>query len=863
MDRILIRGARQHNLRNVDLDLPRDRLVVITGVSGSGKTSLAFDTLFAESQRRYVEALSPYVRQTLGRLPAPDVDEIEGLSPAIALEQKGLSGNPRSTVGTLTEIHDYLRLLFSRLGTLHCPRCGIPVKAWTIPAMAGEIGAHFPEGSRLLVLAPLGEVKERDLGTILRKLGRDGFARVRVDGRVLELDPPPALPRRPAHRLEVVVDRVVLAKEKAARLLDSLETAAKVGHGVAGVAPPEGEPVYFSEDHRCLSCGESYPEPSPSLFSFHHPAGACPVCKGLGRQLTGDRRVDLRLLSSGGEEGENEAEGSGGAEAPDLETLPGCPACSGTRLNDVARSVLVRGSGIHQVLALPVTGLREWLESFDLPPTEARIAERPVREMLERLESMRDLGLEYLTMERSASTLSGGEAQRIRLTQQVGSRLSGVLYVLDEPSIGLHPADHERLLGVLDRLRADGNSLIVVEHDRETILRADHVVDMGPGAGEEGGKVLYAGPPGGLADAPGSVTGAYLSGRRRISNPARVEPFSKGALTVRGASGHNLRGVTVEFPLGCLVCVTGVSGSGKSTLVLDTLHRALAGRLHGLKAPPAPFESIEGAEGIRKVVLVDQYSMGRTPRSSPATATGIFDLIRKLYAQLPESRARGYTANRFSYNAKGGRCESCKGEGLQRVPMFFLPDLFLTCPVCEGSRYRRETLDVTFKGRSIASVLEMSLKDALGFFENLPSIRRKIETLVEVGLGYLKLGQSATTLSGGEAQRVKLATELSRKAAGDGLYILDEPTTGLHFRDIERLLHILRRLVALGHTVIVIEHHTELIACADWIVDLGPGGGGDGGRVVFAGTPDEVARADGSLTGRYLARALDRASGLP
>ena len=851
MDLIRIYGARQHNLKNVDLDIPRLKFTVITGVSGSGKSSLAFDTLFAEGQRRYVEALSTYARQFLQNVGAPLVDNIEGLSPSIAIEQKGLPRNPRSTVGTLTEIHDHLRLLYARLGTIHCPDCSIPVRAHTIPQMVREIYDEWPEGSRLLVVSPLAEIKERELSGLLKRLRRDGFARIRLDGKVFELEPLPALPRRPAYRLEIVIDRLILRDRIDRRLTDSLELASGMGGGLAGVVRQDGVEKLFSARLRCASCGREFPEPFPGLFSFQHPSGMCLACKGLG--VAGPEDDESVDTSRTGEDPLGTRQDRSDPYVPESP----CPLCGGARLNEIARSVRLGGLGIHELAALPVPGVRDWLEHLDLSPTRAQIAERPIREILRRLGNMDELGLAYLTLARSSHTLSGGEAQRIRLAHQTGSALSGILYVLDEPSIGLHPRDHRRLLSVLFRLRDTGNTVVVVEHDRETILRADYVVDMGPGAGTLGGEVVFNGSPEDLVKDTTSLTGLYLSGRKQIPIPARRHAFDRGSLVVAGARGHNLKGITVSFPLGCITCVTGVSGSGKSTLVLQTLYRALARDLYGSKAPPAPFDRIENAGTVRKVVLVDQAPIGRTPRSTPATYSGLFDLIRGLFSHLPESRARGYGPNRFSFNVRGGRCETCKGEGLQRIEMFFLPDVYVMCPACGGSRYNRETLDILFKGKSIAEILEMTVQEAAPIFESFPALRAKLDTLFEVGLGYLRLGQPATTLSGGEAQRVKLAAELSRKASGGTLYILDEPTTGLHFDDVQKLLHVLQRLADLGHTVITIEHHPDVIKTADYVIDLGPEGGDQGGEVVATGTPEEVAEVTSSYTGQYLKQVLN------
>jgi excinuclease ABC subunit A len=843
MKQITIRGARQHNLKNIDLDLPRLKLIVITGVSGSGKSSLAFDTLYAEGQRRYMESLSTYARQFLQRLDAPQVDAIEGLSPAIAIEQKGLPQNPRSTVGTLTEIYDYLRLLYARLGTVYCPACNAPVRAYTIPQMVHEV-FDWPEGSRLLILAPLGKVKEKELPKALLRLRRDGFVRVRINGKIFELDPPPALPRQPDYDTDVVVDRIILNTDKSRRLSDALELASRIGQGSVRAVRTEGGEKSFSERFRCDLCGQEMTEPTPSLFSLHHPSGACTACNGLG--------YSAQSLQSSVDNDDDEETS---ASAPPEEWSV-CPECRGSRLNERARSVRLGELGIHEISHLPICDLRDWLVKLALSPTESQIASRPKQEILHRLDALEELGLPYLSLDRSVHTLSGGEGQRIRLANQISAPLSGVLYVLDEPSIGLHPRDHEKLLHILFRLRDAGNTVVVVEHDAQTILQSDYVVDIGPGAGTHGGNVVFSGTPDVLLKDSESLTGLYLSGRKSITIPRRRKPFSQGMLRLTGARGNNLKSIDVSFPLGCLICITGVSGSGKSTLVLDTLYKALSRQLYNSHASPEPFDRIDGAEAIHKIIHVDQSPLGRTPRSNPATSTGLFSLVRQLYSQIPEARARGYGANRFSFNVKGGRCEVCKGEGAQRVDMAFLPDVYVTCPACLGTRYNRETLEILFKGKSIAEMLDMTVHQAAGFFENQPLIRHKLEVMQEVGLGYLRLGQPATMLSGGEAQRVKLARELSRKTRMKALYLMDEPTTGLHFDDIEKLLHVLQKLVDAGHTVILIEHNLDVIKTADYVIDLGPEGGEAGGFVVADGTPEEVAEVDASYTGRYLRQAL-------
>jgi excinuclease ABC subunit A len=863
MDWMVIRGARQHNLKNIDLSLPRNRFIVITGVSGSGKSTLAFDTIFAEGQRRYLEALSTRTRQFMQRLDTPKVDAVEGLSPAIAVGQGRSTRNPRSTVGTLTEIHDFLRLLYARLGVFHCPTCGSPVRAHTIPRMVQEITDSWPAGTRLLILGPAGILREGELPRILSKFRRDGFARVRLEDRIYELDPPPLVPRRTHYKAEVVVDRLILGPDKTKRLADALELASKIGRGVTGVAKVDGEEKHFSELHNCLSCGRQMPEPAPSLFSFNHPSGACPSCRGLG-YLVEDSGKGSAWAAEATSHDALDPEAQSASLTPFHRPFSGndsvCPDCEGSRLNEIARSVRLGDLPIQEASRLPVTALGKWLGNLPFTPAQSRIAQGPNAEILNRLKSLQELGLGYLTLERSAPTLSGGEMQRLRLAHQISTPLSGVLYVLDEPSIGLHPRDHDRLLRILQQLRDKGNTVIVVEHDRETILKADFIVDMGPGAGVQGGEVIFSGPPEALIQDPASLTGSYLSGQRRITVPKRRTPFEQGAITLVGAGGHNLKRITVSFPLGCVTCVTGVSGSGKTTLVMHTLYRTLARHLYRSKMQPSPCERLENADAFRRVILVDQTPLGRSSHSTPATYSGAFSAIRELFAKLPEARARGYGSKRFSFNVKGGRCESCRGEGAKNIDMLFLPDVSVTCPDCEGRRYNRETLHIQFKGHSIADILDMTVAEAFGLFGNIPAIAHKLGVLIEVGLGYLQLGQSATTLSGGEAQRVKLAVELSRRNPGTALYILDEPTIGLHFADIQRLLHVLQRLVDQGHTVIMIEHHPEVIKTADYVVDLGPEGGDQGGYLVATGTPEEIAENEISHTGRFLRQILEQST---
>ncbi len=946
MDAIRIRGARTHNLKNLNLDLPRNRLVVITGLSGSGKSSLAFDTLYAEGQRRYVESLSAYARQFLELMEKPDVDLIEGLSPAISIEQKAASHNPRSTVGTVTEIHDYLRLLFARVGTPYCPDHAVPLQAQSVAQMVDHVLA-LPADTKLMILAPVVAGRKGEQADLLDELRAQGFARLRIDGVVHEIDTLPKLARTTKHTIDVVVDRLKARPDQKQRLAESFETALRHADGRAlavetGVDGRGGAEHVFSAKFACPVCGYSLPELEPRLFSFNNPMGACPGCDGLGAiQFFDPKRIVAHpelSLASGAIRGwdrrnqfyfqmltslaahfqfdveraffklpENVQEVvlNGTKEKiafsylnergrtfirehafegviPNLErryketdsivvreelakylnTKP-CPQCEGTRLKREARNVKVGPDGgeraIYEVSALPLRDGLAFFRSLELPGAKRAIAEKIVGEIAARLTFLVNVGLEYLTLDRSAETLSGGEAQRIRLASQIGSGLTGVMYVLDEPSIGLHQRDNGRLLATLKHLRDLGNTVIVVEHDEEAIRAADHVVDMGPGAGERGGELVAQGTPDEIVRNDASLTGQYLAGKRSIPLPARrLRPDGKRVLTVRGARGNNLKGGDVDLPVGLFVCVTGVSGSGKSTLINDTLYAAVARELYGASAEPAPHDAIEGLNHFDKVISVDQSPIGRTPRSNPATYTGVFTPIRDLFAGTPAARERGYGAGRFSFNVKGGRCEACQGDGVTKVEMHFLPDVYVPCDVCHGRRYNRETLEILYRGRNIQQALEMTVAQALEFFDAVPAVRQKLATLADVGLGYIKLGQPATTLSGGEAQRVKLALELSKRDTGRTLYILDEPTTGLHFHDIELLLGVLHRLRDHGNTVVVIEHNLDVIKTADWIVDLGPEGGDGGGLVIAQGTPEAVAEVEASYTGKYLRQLLGR-----
>ena len=943
MKSIDIRGARTHNLQNLDLSLPRDKLIVFTGLSGSGKSSLAFDTIYAEGQRRYVESLSTYARQFLSMMEKPDVDHIDGLSPAISIEQKSTSHNPRSTVGTVTEIHDYLRLLYARAGTPRCPDHGTNLEAQTVSQMVDQVLA-LPKGSKLMLLAPVVVDRKGEHVQLMQDLLALGFIRARINGEVYELDDPPKLDLRRKHNVEAVVDRFKVKEDLKLRLAESFETALRLADGVARIAfidDEEAEELVFSDRFACNICGYSLTELEPRLFSFNNPTGACPGCDGLGVKqffdpdrvivnsdlsLAGgairgwDRKTtyyfqmiqslakhydfdietpfdelpeNLRnvvLFGSGKEKIEFYYANSRGMEIKQKHRFEGvipnlerryketestavreeltrylnsqpCPDCGGTRLNRAARNVFITDKSLPEISDMSVGHARDFFTDMRLEGWRATIAEKIVKEIGDRLGFLSDVGLDYLSLNRSAETLSGGEAQRIRLASQIGSGLVGVMYILDEPSIGLHQRDNQRLLGTLIHLRDIGNTVIVVEHDEEAILAADHVVDLGPGAGVHGGKVVAEGAPDEISNNPQSLTGQYLSGRRAIEVPeTRVKADKKRQLTVTDATGNNLKSVNASIPLGLMTCVTGVSGSGKSTLVNDTLYKAVAEALNRASRNPAPHGEIKGLEMIDRVIDISQSPIGRTPRSNPATYSGLFTPIRELFAGTQEARSRGYMPGRFSFNVKGGRCEACQGDGVLKVEMHFLPDVYVPCDVCRGKRYNRETLEIRYKGRNINEVLEMTVEDASEFFRNVPVIAKKLQTLMDVGLSYIRLGQNATTLSGGEAQRVKLAKELSKRDTGNTLYILDEPTTGLHFHDIEHLLAVLHRLRDKGNTVVVIEHNLDVIKTADWIVDLGPEGGDGGGEIIATGTPEDVAANKASFTGQYLAPLLNGAA---
>ena len=936
-DKIIVKGAREHNLKNIDVEIPRNKLVVITGLSGSGKSSLAFDTLYAEGQRRYVESLSAYARQFLGLMEKPDVDFIEGLSPAISIEQRSAAKNPRSTVGTVTEIYDYLRLLYARIGIPYCPKCKEPIRQQTVQQIADSV-LELPVNSRVNILGPVVRGRKGEFKDVFDQIRREGFVRLRVDSKILEIDDVITLDKKKKHTIEVVVDRLIIKNGIRKRLTDSLETALKQGSGLVNVvAIGKGERLY-SEKYACEKCGLSYEELTPRMFSFNSPYGACPECSGLGDKMELDLNLivpnpalsindgaivpwgiprggyyfgqiaavarhydfslsmpfgklpknfqDIILYGSGRQEMKFSFEHSNGrglwehygsfegivnnlkrryrqTKSESIRTwieqfmsIKLCESCDGARLRPEALSVMLGGYSIARVVSMSVKKADQFFKNLKLNRRQATIARQILKEIKQRLSFLVDVGLDYLTLDRAAMSLSGGEAQRIRLATQIGSRLVGVMYILDEPSIGLHQRDNKRLLSTLIALKDLGNTVLVVEHDRETIESADYVIDLGPGAGISGGLVVANGTPAAIKRSRKSITGKYLSGKLSIPVPERRHNGNGHKITLRGAQGNNLKKINADFPLGMFICVTGVSGSGKSTLVNETLYRVMAQKFYGSKKPPLVYDTIVGLNEIDKVIDIDQSPIGRTPRSNPATYTGLFTHIRDLFSQLMESKVRGYLPGRFSFNVKGGRCESCEGDGIIKIEMHFLPDVYITCEDCKGARYNRDTLEIKYKGKSIADVLDMTVEEACEFFKNIPPIRRKLETLAGVGLGYIHLGQQATTLSGGEAQRVKLSTELSKIATGRTFYILDEPTTGLHFDDIRQLLHVLNTLVDRGNTVLVIEHNMDVIKTADWIIDLGPEGGDDGGRVLTVGTPEQIAKDPNSYTGQFLRREL-------
>jgi len=940
-DKIIIKGAKEHNLKNINLEIPRDKLVVITGLSGSGKSSLAFDTLYAEGQRRYVESLSSYARQFLGLMEKPDVESIEGLSPAISIDQKTTSKNPRSTVGTVTEIYDYIRLLYARVGTPYCPNCGKKIEKQSIDQIVDNV-MKIKEGTRIQILAPVVRGRKGEYTKLFEDLQKDGFARVRVDGEIYDLSDEIKIDKNKKHEIEVVVDRLVIKEDIVGRLTESIETALKQADNLVLIDIVGEKQVLYSCNYACPDCGFSFPELTPRMFSFNNPYGACPKCSGIGYLMkmdedliipdktktlydgvkafgastmkkgdtmakmyfesvgkhygidiknkkikdlpkdfinkilygTGNDEIDFEYTSSLGtrkfkapfegviptlERRHNETKSQGMRDFYEMymSELP-CDECNGARLKKEILSIKVGGININEMTDLSVKSLQEFLRKLELTDSQKMIAEMILKEIDARLQFLIDVGLEYLTLSRSAGTLSGGEAQRIRLATQIGSGLTGVLYILDEPSIGLHQRDNDKLIATLKKLRDLGNSLLVVEHDEDTMYAADQIIDIGPGAGVHGGQVMAQGTAEEIKNVPTSITGAYLSGRKKIEVPKKRRPGNKKNIEIVNATENNLKNISVKFPLGKFICITGVSGSGKSTLINEVLYKNIAQQLNGVTEKPGKCKTIKGLENIDKIINIDQSPIGRTPRSNPATYTGAFDLIRDIFASTNEAKMRGYEKGRFSFNVPGGRCESCSGDGVHRIEMHFLPDVFVPCEVCKGKRYNRETLEVKYKGKSIADVLDMTVEESLEYFANIPRIKNKIQTLYDVGLGYIKLGQPSTTLSGGEAQRVKLATELSKKATGKTLYILDEPTTGLHIADVHRLVDILQRLVDTGNTIIVIEHNLDLIKTADYIIDLGPEGGDAGGEIIAVGTPEQICKNDRSYTGKFLKKYLEK-----
>ena len=940
-DKIIIKGAKEHNLKNINLEIPRDKLVVITGLSGSGKSSLAFDTLYAEGQRRYVESLSSYARQFLGLMEKPDVESIEGLSPAISIDQKTTSKNPRSTVGTVTEIYDYIRLLYARVGTPYCPNCGKKIEKQSIDQIVDNV-MKIKEGTRIQILAPVVRGRKGEYTKLFEDLQKDGFARVRVDGEIYDLSDEIKLDKNKKHEIEVVVDRLVIKEDIVGRLTESIETALKQADNLVLIDIVGEKQVLYSCNYACPDCGFSFPELTPRMFSFNNPYGACPKCSGIGYLMkmdedliipdktktlydgvkafgastmkkgdtmakmyfesvgkhygidiknkkikdlpkdfinkilygTGNDEIDFEYTSSLGtrkfkapfegviptlERRHNETKSQGMRDFYEMymSELP-CDECNGARLKKEILSIKVGGININEMTDLSVKSLQEFLRKLELTDSQKMIAEMILKEIDARLQFLIDVGLEYLTLSRSAGTLSGGEAQRIRLATQIGSGLTGVLYILDEPSIGLHQRDNDKLIATLKKLRDLGNSLLVVEHDEDTMYAADQIIDIGPGAGVHGGQVMAQGTAEEIKNIPTSITGVYLSGRKKIEVPKKRRPGNKKNIEIVNATENNLKNISVKFPLGKFICITGVSGSGKSTLINEVLYKNIAQQLNGATEKPGKCKTIKGLENIDKIINIDQSPIGRTPRSNPATYTGAFDLIRDIFASTNEAKMRGYEKGRFSFNVPGGRCESCSGDGVHRIEMHFLPDVFVPCEVCKGKRYNRETLEVKYKGKSIADVLDMTVEESLEYFANIPRIKNKIQTLYDVGLGYIKLGQPSTTLSGGEAQRVKLATELSKKATGKTLYILDEPTTGLHIADVHRLVDILQRLVDTGNTIIVIEHNLDLIKTADYIIDLGPEGGDAGGEIIAVGTPEQICKNDRSYTGKFLKKYLEK-----